>query len=313
MPTSLLFDLADIQTVAIYLCEHYPQSIAERFGYETLSNQLDMRWSEFTSTSTHPLVHPLKPTGNRIPLFLIHPPGGIVACYRELAQHLHPAQPLYAIRSRGLFASDEKLPRTLEEMATDYLLAVESVVGSGPCRLGGWSLGGLIAYEMARQSTAAGREVERLILLDTTIPQGASDLVPSDEQVNVGLEYGIDLTLDQLGELTPEEQLPFLYEHARQLGVLIDEAAPEVVARTLTDLQRLFHHHLALCRNYRLHPMSIDVHLLRPQDVPFQQPVSNDRGWGYLVRKVQVTFVPGHHHSMVQSPNAQNVAKVLSQ
>jgi amino acid adenylation domain-containing protein len=311
LPASLLFDLADIAQLASHLCEHYPEVVKKRFGDETLTRQLGL--SKGTGVqAVHPLVNPLKPSGSRPPLILVHPPGGIVACYRQLAAHISTDQPVYAIRSRGLLNEQEMLPQTLEEMAADYLQGVSTIVETQSCLLGGWSLGGLVAYEMARQRMGAGGRVEGLVLLDTTIPSGSTPLVPEHEQINVGLEYGIDLTLDQLGELTAEEQLPMLYEHARQMGVLVEEAEPEVVEQTLRELRRLFHHHVALSRQYRLQPLDIAVHLLRPREVPFELPVSLDRGWRHLVRSVRVDFVPGHHHSMVQSPHVEHLARAIA-
>ena len=133
------------------------------------------------------------------------------------------------------------------------------------------------------------------------------------EQVNVGLEYGIDLSLDELGALSPEEQLPFLWQHAQQLGVITDDAPREVVEQTLRDLQGLLHHHVHLSRSYRPLPLAADVLLLRPKEVPFPLQVSADRGWRHLVKSVEVRFVSGHHHSMVQQPHVRDIADALSQ
>ena len=237
---------------------------------------------------------------------MVHPPGGIVVCYRALASLLGSKR-LVGIRSHGLHGQEE-LPASIESMASAYLDALRSVQPQGPFTLGGWSLGGIIAYEMAQQLLAKGEQVETLLLLDTTIPEGASDRVPASEQVSVGLEYGIELTLDQLSELAPEDQLPFLWEHAQKLGVIEDDSPPEVVAKALEELQELFHHHIELCRSYRMQPLDARVKLFRPKEVPFDLKVAEDRGWGSLAKEVQVQFVPGHHHSMVQSPNVEELA-----
>ena len=201
VPTALLFDLGDVAQVASRLARLHPEALAERFGRDCIAEYITTRSAE-TTRGTHPLLASLKPTGQRPPLFMVHPPGGIVLCYRELARQLPEAQPMWAIRSRGLHGS-EPLPESLEEMAAEYVAAVRSVQPTGPYRLGGWSLGGLIAYEMARQLRESGQSVERLVFLDTTIPEGSADCVPIDEQVNVGLEYGIELTLEQLGQQRP--------------------------------------------------------------------------------------------------------------
>ncbi len=311
VPTALLFDLADIAQVSRRLVEIHPQAMVDRFGLTCV--EFYQHESTAANSAQHPLLASLKPTGGHSPIFMVHPPGGIVVCYRELAQHLPAEQPFWAIRSRGLHGS-ESLPTSIEQMAAEYLQAMRSIQPHGPYVLGGWSLGGLVAYEMARQLLQQdAKTLRQLIFLDTTIPEGSTDCVPTDEQVNVGLEYGIELTLDQLGELTPQQQLPLLHSHADKLGILDRQSPPEVVERVLADLQHLFHHHVSLSRKYRLQPIAAKLLLLRPQEVPFDLKVSEDRGWRHLVQQVDVRFVPGHHHSMVQSPHVQQLVQVMMQ
>ncbi len=323
VPTALLFDLADIGQVATRLAELHGPVLAARFGDDAINEQLTRARQMATAgpskndapishvSAMHPLLAPLKASGSRRPIFMVHPPGGIVICYRELARRLDPEQPLIAIRARGLHGQ-ETMPQSLEAMAADYLEAVREVQPHGPYMLGGWSLGGLVAYEMAQQLLQSGESLAPLVLLDTTIPEGSTDLVPANELVNVGLEYGIDLTLDQLGQLSPAEQLPFLWEHAQGLGVIDDQSPPEVVARVLEELQHLFHHHVALAHAYRLAPLAANIDLFRPSETPFKIKVSPDRGWRHLVRAVTVHTIPGHHHSMVQSPNVEHLAQVIN-
>ena len=334
VPTALLFDLVDISHLAMRLAQLHRDALAVRFGENCLAQQL-ARIEELSASGVgnsvagaeevgepasgvlsgfpgtlHPLLALLKVNGSKLPIFMVHPPGGIVVCYRELARQLDIEQPLIAIRARGLHG-EELLPPTLAAMAADYVQAIRSYQPHGPYRLGGWSLGGLVAYEMAQQLLKDGELVEPLLLLDTTIPETATQLVPAEELVNVGLEYGIELTLDELGELPAEEQLAFLWEHARGLGVLDDTTPAEVVARVLEDLQQLFHHHLSLAKAYRIEPLAGRILLIRPRETPVAQPIALDRGWRHLVQGVEVKFTPGHHHSMVQLPHVEQLAQLL--
>ena len=73
-------------------------------------------------------------------------------------------QPFYALQSAGL--DNDSATQTLEEMAAGYVAAVRAVQPSGPYRLGGWSLGGLVAFEMAKQLVAAGEPVENVSIFD---------------------------------------------------------------------------------------------------------------------------------------------------
>lgn len=306
VPTALIFDLADIRQMAGRLAQLHTPLFKERFG-DTAVQQALAYSQEQNDT---PLITPLRSTGSKTPIFLVHPPGGIVACYRDLAEALGVEQPVMGIRSRGLHGS-EPLPASISEMASDYLKAIRSIQPVGPYVIGGWSLGGLVAYEICQQLIASGEVIEKLILLDTTIPEQATELVPMQERENVGLEYGIELSLEQLGELNPEEQLLMLVEHAQKLGVLDEESPPEVIAQVIEDLQELFHHHIELSTQYRMQPLAVPCILIRPEEMPIERMVAHDRGWGHLIDSVAVNMVPGHHHSMVQSPGVEVMAQAI--
>ncbi|MEP0344515.1 SDR family NAD(P)-dependent oxidoreductase [Rhodopirellula bahusiensis] len=308
VPSSLLFDLADISAMAERLASLYPSELSRRFGESSVLFYADE--SNQRNNGLNELLAPLKVTGDRAPLFMVHPPGGIVVCYRELAAHLPDDQPMYAIRARGLHGKEE-LPPTMQAMAAEYVEAIRSVRPEGPCVIGGWSVGGVIAMEVAQQLIADGHEVDGLILLDSSIPSGASDLVPAEDQTNVGLEYGIDLSLDELLQLPSEEQLPFLWQHAEKLGVLDQNTPADVAARAIDDLKTLFHHHLKLTTQYKMQPIPTRIVLFRPTDVPFETEGSADRGWSHLAHRADVISTPGHHHSMVQDPHVKQLAQSI--
>ncbi len=252
--TSALFDLTEIGELAAYLAEHYSDAVARRFGSSSAQHVTAPQSADAQSAGagpTHELVVPLQPRGSRTALFMVHPPGGIVLCYQPLARHLGTDQPLYGIRARGLHG-EEQLPATLPEMAAEYVAALRTIQPEGPYQLGGWSLGGVVAYEMAQQLVAAGQEVQALVLLDTTIPEGEANQQFLAEAHSTGLEYGLDVTLEQLGQLGPDQQLPYLYEHARKLGVIDQEAPESLVQQVLEDLKQLFHAHLEQSSRYAI-------------------------------------------------------------
>ncbi len=322
VPTALVFDLADISTVARRLVDLHRPVIESRFDIESVEAYHDptiLDNDDSQSLSTNGDIHPLIATfqhhgtvkhNHRYPMFMIHPPGGIVNCYRELSRQIETDLQLFAIRSRGLHGN-ESLPKTLEAMASDYADAIHHVQPSGPYIVGGWSLGGVIAYEVAQQLLARGESIQRLILLDSTIPAGASDSIAPDESDRVGLEYGIDLTLDELSELDEHDQLPFLWQHAVNLGVIDETSDQNVVQQILNDLKHSFHHHVKLTSRYRIRPIAAPTLLIRPTDVPVKIETSRDRDWGQIISEVDVRFISGHHHSMVQQPHVDELAKAI--
>ena len=112
---------------------------------------------------------PLQPAGTQRAIFAVHPAGGHVFCYLPLSRALGTDQPLYALQASGLDVG-EALAESIVQMATDYIAAIRTAQPAGPYQLLGMSSGGLIAFEMARQLREAGERVERLVLLDTTVP-----------------------------------------------------------------------------------------------------------------------------------------------
>ncbi|MEO5878172.1 MAG: thioesterase domain-containing protein, partial [Streptosporangiaceae bacterium] len=108
---------------------------------------------------------PLRATGERPPLFCVHPGAGMSWPYAGLLPHLDPAQPVYGLQTRVLLEPGYRA-WSIEEMARDYLAAIRQVQPHGPYRLLGWSFGGLLAHAMAAALQAEGQDVELLALMD---------------------------------------------------------------------------------------------------------------------------------------------------
>jgi nonribosomal peptide synthetase DhbF len=130
---------------------------------------------------------PLRPTGCRPPLFCMHPLSGLSWCYAGLLQHIPPDYPIYGLQSRGIAGADD-LPRTLEEMAGDYLSEIRKVQPAGPYFLVGWSLGGLIAQAVASRIEKEGEQAALLAVLDAyPHPQGEVLQFPTMQEILEGL------------------------------------------------------------------------------------------------------------------------------
>jgi pimeloyl-ACP methyl ester carboxylesterase len=110
------------------------------------------------------------PVADGTPLFMVSGMFGNVLNLSHMAHLLGEERPFYALQARGLYGNAEP-HETFEEMAADYLEEVRQVQPHGPYLLGGFSGGGIAAFEMARQLLAAGEQVAQVILLDTPVPE----------------------------------------------------------------------------------------------------------------------------------------------
>lgn len=111
---------------------------------------------------------PLKPKGSKPPLYIVHGANHHVLIFNELAQKLDKEQPVYGLQSRGLNGIAEP-HASIDEMAKDYISEIVASNPEGPYALAGFSYGGIVAFEMARQLIAQGRKVKILAQFDTYV------------------------------------------------------------------------------------------------------------------------------------------------
>jgi amino acid adenylation domain-containing protein/non-ribosomal peptide synthase protein (TIGR01720 family) len=137
------------------------------FINETIEEQARSLRKEGRGTSDFRPLLSFNPRGRKIPLFFVHPGQAGAEAYCRLASLLEEDQPFYAIESHNLY--NEKLPliKSIEDLAAAYLPHLRAACPEGPCCLGGWSFGGLVAFEMAARLIEEGRKVPFLFLIDT--------------------------------------------------------------------------------------------------------------------------------------------------
>lgn len=111
---------------------------------------------------------PLKPNGTKPPLYIVHGANHQVLIFNDLAQYLDKDQPVYGLQSRGLNGTDEPHD-SIDQMAADYIEEIVASNPEGPYALAGFSYGGIVAYEMARQLRAQGKKVTILAQFDTYV------------------------------------------------------------------------------------------------------------------------------------------------
>ncbi|WP_330333710.1 amino acid adenylation domain-containing protein [Streptomyces sp. NBC_00536] len=208
------FDLGGHSLLAARLTARVREELGVQIGlralFETptvalLAERIDADGDTESSDGLGQLL-PLRTGGARQPLFAVHPGGGLGWCYSGLARHLDRDRPLYALQARGLDGAGE-LPGSVPEMAADYLRLIRAVQPAGPYHLLGWSFGGTVAHELARQLQEAGEEVALLAMLDSH-PTGRFRHAgqPSEAEILSLALDGLDLEeLDALATAAPAD------------------------------------------------------------------------------------------------------------
>jgi amino acid adenylation domain-containing protein len=232
------------------------------------------------------------------PLFCVHPVGGEVVAYHELARRLGADLPVY-----GLQSPDPPL-EDVREMAQRYVDAVCAVQPEGPYRLAGWSMGGIVAYEMARQLAARGEQVDVLALIDALPPACWAGGEPGETEM-VGLFaadlarlHGLEVPPLDLSSLAADAALTAVRDLGRQTGLLPPGVKP-------AELRRLFDRFRANRRSLGSYgtssyagPVSLFRAAGRMEEVGEEDPI---RGWRELLNGgLRIVDLPGDHYSILR-------------
>ncbi|MCS7304739.1 MAG: amino acid adenylation domain-containing protein [Thermoguttaceae bacterium] len=254
---------------------------------------------------------PLQPKGEKRPLFLVHPAGGTVFCYQALVQYLGTDRPIYGLQAVGL---DGIRPphETVAEMVTHYLAAIRSVQPVGPYLLGGWSLGGNLAFAMACQLVQEGQQVQLLALFDSgALPP---DRDPTEEDflpIIMALFPGDDqISLEQLRQMSPQEHFEYFSRRALKAGIVLPQFSPEMAGHVFN----VFKANLKAMWEYRPSRYPGKITLFASQEQPAGIDVAQDPylGWSpYAAGGVEVHRIPGRHLDLIREPYVRVLAEKL--
>jgi len=259
------------------------------------------------------ILHPGDGTGRR-PFFLVAGMFGNVLNLRHLAQMVGRDRPVYGLQARGLIG-DEAPHTRMAKAARDYLAEVRQIQPEGPYLLGGYSGGGITAYEMAQQLKDQGDAVAQLAMLDTPLPM-RPELTRRDKAI-IKRHLLREKGLSYLGEWLLA-RVRWEFEKRRPKPA---DANPSVDFNN-HKIEAAFREALD---TYDLKPWSGPMTLYRPPlDQHWQvsdgrwvscarEYVFDDNEWTKWARQTRVVEVPGDHDSMVLVPNVSVLAEHLQE
>ena len=260
------------------------------------------------STNWSSLVK-IESSGSKTPLFCIHPVGGNVLEYYPLAHQLGQEQPMYGIQSQGLDGIQTPLTQ-IEAMAANYINEIKTVQPDGPYLLVGYSFGGLIAFEIARQLESRSEKVSLLALLDTESPN-LLDVRPSLLQTSgIHLRNFQQLNLQQKIKYVKDRVIFRLMYQNRENShkeFMLDTWATDLPPEYLKVLEANFQ----AGDDYigKFYPGKII--LFRSSIQPITQALYPDLGWGEIANVVEIYDIQSPHQDLLKEPYIQSLTQQL--
>lgn len=327
-PHDNFFDLGGTSLRAVRLFADLEQAFGLRiplsslFRNGTIRDQARLIVAQQRGRTDWSVLVPLQPLGSRPPLFLVHGIGGEVLSFGPLVNALGADQPVYGLQAE--YESPDWDDR-LESVASRYVAAMRAKCPSGPYMLGGYSSGGVVAFEMAHQLAAAGEEVGLLAMIDTSAPKTAAQaltpqalwhLVKNAAYWTLDDEFLRSDWADRRARVSAKlRALRAKRRHASRRAAL--DAGADV--RDLLGLwkvpahaRRFLERYVRMMAAYTPTRYAGTVTLLRARTVSLTYLGAEDFGWGQLARRVVVSHVPGAHDSILREPRVRDLAAAFS-
>ncbi len=207
-------------------------------------------------------------------------------------------------------------------MAEHYVEAMREVQPEGPYRLGGWSMGGVVAFEMARRLAEQNQRVERLVLIDSFAPAAADDgrasqadddalaLAFARDQAGI-LGADLPVSSEELKTLdTAEETLSFLVEKMQAARLL----PPGLDLSQIGRLFEMFRINIRATERYCVQTCPGRLILFKAGESLSEEPQAPDLGWGGLAAGgLEIHEIGGNHYSILREPHVEALADRLTE
>ncbi|MBK1990596.1 AMP-binding protein [Sphaerospermopsis aphanizomenoides BCCUSP55] len=273
-----------------------------------------------TAKSYHSSLVEIQPQGSKPPLFLVHSLGGELLCYRHLAIHLGNEQPVYGLQPQGIDGKQPPLVR-VENMATHYIQQIRTIQPQGPYFLGGYSFGGVVAYEMARQLQKQGEKVSFLAMLDTCRPgyyQRLSFLKRIPLHCQKIITGGHCYLLKKVLNWSKHAKYSIKQRCKNYLKIALQIFQQCVNSKATDKYLRIMDANTQALREYKFPTYSGKVTLLRTEDENRSEKIGvkydSQFGWGEIVTgRLDIYHIPGSHLSLLDEPDVRVLAKKLQE
>jgi amino acid adenylation domain-containing protein len=301
------FELGGHSLVAVRLMNRIEQAFGKNLPIATLLQaptieQLAAILREEGWEPSLSCLVPIQTGGSRAPFFCVHGANGAVVRFYDLARHLGSNQPFYGIQAPGLDARNSCHER-VEDMASQYVKEIRSVQAEGPYLLGGYSMGGAVAFEMAQQLTAQGQERAVVVLFDTlcAAPPGT----PVSPEI-----ASASSALAELFRISARDWPTYLWRIATVPIRAIQRWLR--IARLPGNVKKVRRICLQAEKEYTPRPYRGRVILFRSSHKPLGQVNDPRAGWTtYAPDELEIYDIQGNHENILLEPQVRFVAEQL--
>jgi thioesterase domain-containing protein/acyl carrier protein len=264
-------------------------------------------------SQSSPVLVNIQPHGSWPPFFCVHAVGGQVISYAELSQELGLEQPFYGLQSPPANYFPEP-GVSIEQLATLYNRELRSVQPRGPYLLSGWSMGGLVAWEMAQQLRKEGEIISLLALIDSAPPSRYREAEDRDDEISMLARFAMDMSrlvgrdpgplVERFLQAAEQDQWKMVQETLTSSGVL----APKTAHAEMTALLEVYTRNFRAMNNYSIQTSEQAVIYFRASETPERFSIVWTKWAG---GSIQFHSVPGDHFTMLRRPGVRIIAETL--
>ncbi|WP_339925754.1 amino acid adenylation domain-containing protein [uncultured Cyclobacterium sp.] len=287
------------------------------FKYPTIQKLSQAIKSGVLGNSEWKCLVAIKKSGTKPPLYIVHGGGLNIMPFYAVAREMDREQPVFGIQAKGLDGVEQPL-HTVEAIASQYLEEVLQQNPQGPYFLAGYSLGGIIAYEMAIQLVKMGKVVEKLVLFDTYAFQSDRDksfkkrLINNLRHVYGKRKFDVELLLKHPAIFKRIKKASWRkkFQKVQNWYRPEEEKAESSLLKTYKRVEYVYKE---ACKEYEISYYNGEVDLIKARIASGYLPDKENFGWKPYVEKLNVWETEGEHSSMISPPNDTLFASLLQQ